>query len=127
MQSVMSQVQEDYLDFLEKYAGRWNQFDGSRIRKDLRAARHLWRAVVMAQNPLHPWSVGILLRDFQRNRYAVDTLYILTDKSSLPELEDLVQQWTADDVEIIHDENALAQFLGAPSPEGTVIYSLWWD
>lgn len=127
MQTAKSSVQEDYLEFLEKYSGRWNQFDGPRIVEDLRAARHLWRAVVMAQNPLHPWRIGILLRDFQWNRYAVDTLYILTDESDFAELEELAQRWKADDVEIIRNEAEVAQFLGLTSPKGTVIYSLWWD
>jgi hypothetical protein len=124
-------AQEAYLDFLENYSGRWNNFDGPRIVADLKANRHLWNAVCMAQNPLHPWAIGIILREFQyaeEGKYAVDTLYILTESKHILELDDLTRHWQFDEKEIISDSTAVSEFIGMTIHNyPLVIYSLWWD
>ena len=124
-------VQEIQLELIRRW--RFNQFDGPKIVASLRRHRHLWRAAMMdrlgfiAENGLHNWGL-IKLRDLPGNLWNVDDLYILTDTlDQAAELQRIAEeeQWLADNVEIIENEDERARALGTSDP-GYVI-SFWWD
>jgi len=127
-------VQEIQLELIRRR--RFNQFDGPRIVASLRRHRALWRAVLMdrlgyvsGRDGEQTISDLIKLRDLHANNWNVDDMYILTDTlEQARELERIQEeeQWLADNVTLIENEQARSRALGCFPASGYII-SFWWD
>ena len=125
-------VQEIQLELIRRQ--RFNQFDGPKIVASLRRHRSLWRAVLMdrlgfvSENHGSQWGL-IKLRDLPTNRWNVDDLYILTDTlDQARQLQQIAEdeQWEADNVTLLENEQERAHALGSFPPPGFII-AFWWD
>jgi hypothetical protein len=127
-------VQEIQLELIRRR--RFNQFDGPRIVASLRRHRSLWRAVLMDRlghvsehEGRQTVSDLIKLRDLSENCWNVDDMYILTD--TLDQAQELQriqeeEQWLADNVTVIENQQELSRALGSFPASGFIV-SFWWD
>lgn len=102
-----------------------NNCNGKKLEKLLRQNRHLWRAVMMPNNQLHP------LRDMEYGEWSADTLYVLVREGKESELEQLARErFDADEINWIGNDQTL-ELLGYWKKDAVrnpkFILSVWWD
>ena len=97
----------------------FNSFDGEQVVRDLIDNRDLWQGVVMDREGL------IKLRDIQSNDWNVDTLYITTTGVNDVKLEELAEDWSADEVEYLTPDEASHELGQWPAP--SKVLRIWWD
>ena len=115
-------IQDIQLELIRRR--QFNNFDGSRVIRDLLEHRDLWEAVLLDGQP--PFNL-IKLRDLSVNRWSTDTLFILAaDDASANRLKELGEQWLADSVDI-RGEEATGRELGIFPPGNRRIVEMWWD
>ena len=124
-------IQEIQLELIRRR--NFHAFDGERIADCLMQHRDLWEAVMMDRLAIsHPGSLptmGLMkLRDFPKDVWNVDTLYILTrsreDAEKLAEILNK-RQWGGM-VDVHTDPEEVDNALGGAKP-GQAIVSIWWD
>jgi len=125
-------VQEIQLELMRRR--RFNEFDGPNVVASLRRHRKLWRAALMDRlgfvSEKHGSGWGLIkLRDLPQNYWNVDDLFILTDTlDQARELERIAEEedWKADNVTLLQNEDERGRQLGQFPPSGYII-SFWWD
>jgi hypothetical protein len=124
-------IQEIQLELIRRR--RFHAFDGERVVDCLLRHRHLWEAIMMDRLAIsHPGSLPTLglmkLRDFAKDEWNVDTLYILSasrqDAERLAEI--LSQRQWGGMVNVHADPEEVDHALGGARP-GQAIVSIWWD
>jgi hypothetical protein len=124
-------VQEIQLELIRRR--HFHAFDGQRIADCLIQHRDLWEAVMMDRLAIsHPGSLptmGLMkLRDFPKDEWNVDTLYILApSKADAEKLAEILnkRQWGGL-VDVHTDPEEVDNALGGARP-GQAIVSIWWD
>lgn len=115
-------IQDIQLELIRRR--QFNNFDGSRVVRDLLEHRDLWEAVLLDGQP--PFNL-IKLRDLSANGWSTDTLFILAaDDASANRLKEFGEQWLADSVDI-RGEEATGRELGIFPPGNRRIVEMWWD
>ena len=116
---------------------RYNEFDGEAIVRDLLAHRDLWSAVMGERLP-PPISDRLAkrkgeyidlcrLRYLRADRWAVDSLLILTTKEHLDALKARIKEhWRADEIEVV-DREEVRWCMGLNVADNDVVLYLWWD
>ena len=124
-------AQEIQLELIRRR--QFHTFDGQRVVDCLLQHRDLWEAVMMDRVAIsHPGSLptmGLMkLRDFSRDEWNVDTLYLLTkSKEDAKRLAEIFnrRQWGGM-VDIHTDPEEVDAALGG-ARSGQAILSIWWD
>ena len=99
---------------------RANEYDGTRIVRDLITHRPLWRGVVLTRS----YKPLITLRDIDHS-WNADTLYIQSNERDDVTLIRLIESWSPDDYgQVMGDEYEQLVGLGSPHMR---IYWAWWD
>lgn len=136
-------AQNIYLNLIEA-CDRWNNFDGPRIAKDLRAQTGLWRAAIITREPrvlagtpvteLRHRVDLIALRDLPKGQVNLDHLFLLPEPGRQDALEQLARGWAATDSIWKPQREALramgasrAKFQDYQEDEPRFLLSLWWD
>lgn len=131
----ITRTQEMHLEMLRTV--RYNCFDGETVVQDLVEWRDLWIAVMGERLPL-PLSEQLgkrkgeyidlcRLRYLQFDRWAVDSLLILTTEDRSKRLMSLIEQrWKADEMEVVDREEA-DWCMGMQLGDDEVVLYLWWD
>lgn len=113
----ISKIQQIQFDLMR--LSSFNNFDGNQVVDDLIKHRNLWRGVILDRDDL------IKLRDIEDDYWNVDTLYILTSGENDVKLQELAEDWGADETEYLTQQEAQHK-LGTSHPRGRVL-SIWWD
>ncbi len=124
-------IQEIQLELIRRR--HFRAFDGQRVADCLLQHRDLWEAVMMDRLAIsHPGSLptmGLMkLRDFPKDEWNVDTLYILTRaKEDAERLAEILnkRQWGGM-VDVHTDPEEVDDALGGAKP-GQAVVSIWWD
>jgi hypothetical protein len=124
-------IQEIQLELIRRR--HFHAFDGERVADCLTEHRDLWEAAMMDRLAIsHPGrlpTMGLMkLRDYSRDEWNVDTLYILTrSKEDAVKLADIFnkRQWGGM-VDVHTDAEEVDNALGGARP-GQAIVSIWWD
>ena len=124
-------IQEIQLELIRRR--RFHAFDGQRVADCLLQHRQLWQAVMMDRLAIsHPGSLPTLglmkLRDFPKDEWNVDTLYILSaNKEDAEKLADILntRQWGGM-VNVHANPEEVDNALGGAKP-GQAVVSIWWD
>ena len=132
----ITHVQQLHLELL-RARGRYNNFDGEAVVRDLLDWRDLWIAAMGERLALPlPKEMGkedeatvdlCRLRWLRRNVWAVDSLLILTTEDRAKRLMSLIEQrWRADEMEVI-DRDEANWSMGLQLKDDEVVLYLWWD
>ena len=97
----------------------FNSFDGEQVVRDLIDNAGLWQGVVMDREGL------IKLRDIHNNDWNVDTLYITTTGVNDVKLEELAEEWGADEIGYLSSDAASDALGQWPAP--CRLLRIWWD
>ena len=124
-------IQEIQLELIRRR--HFHAFDGQRVADCLMQHRDLWEAVMMDRLAIsHPGSLptmGLMkLRDFRKDEWNVDTLYILTpNKADAEKIAEILnkRQWGGM-VDVHTDPEEVDNALGGAEP-GQAIVTIWWD
>jgi len=132
----ITHTQQLHLDLL-RARGRYNNMDGEAIVQDLLAWRDLWIAVMGERLPL-PLSEELAkrkgeyidlcrLRYLQADRWAVDSVLILTTEDRAKRLMPLIEQrWKTDELEVV-DREETRWCMGLQLGDDEIVLYLWWD
>ena len=120
MTEEVSTIQWFYLQLI--YAASFNNFNGETVVKDLLGARDLWKACIMVQDS----GPGITLRDLASDYNNVSTLYILSSGTNMDSLQDLAEQWGADEIDWLQPDE-VGRFLGSWGNGPQNVLRIWWD
>ncbi len=124
-------IQEIQLELIRRR--NFHAFDGQRVADCLLQHRDLWEAAMMDRVAIsYPGSLptmGLMkLRDFSKDEWNVDTLYILTrSKQDAERLAEIFNKRKWGGLVDVHvDPEQVDNALGGAQP-GQAIVSIWWD